>query len=136
MVFAALAVTLPVFAPHPAAHLMEQLHQQSTKMRYLPPSIHAPATLPILGALICSSAFFVRMDTPRLFLIFGLANLSMLGPSVLSIVLHNHKPMYDLSYLAACMLPLSLWTFARFEDSALRSLAPAGAFGQTPVIAV
>jgi hypothetical protein len=122
MVFAALAVTLPVFAPHPVAHLMQQLGQQSYKMRYLPPSIHAPATLPILGALICCSAFFVRMDTPRLFLIFGLANLSMLGPSVLSIAIHNHKPMYDLSYLAACMLPLSLWTFARYEESTCKSL--------------
>jgi hypothetical protein len=123
MALAALAVNLPVFAPHPVAHLMQQLSQQSTKMRYLPPSIHAPATLPILGALICCSAFFVRMDTPRLFLIFGLANLSMLGPSVLSIAIHNHKPMYDLSYLAACMLPLSLWTFARYEEFARRSLA-------------
>lgn len=122
MVSAALAVTLPVFAPHPAAHLIQQLHQQSGKMRYLPQSIHAPATLPILGALICCSAFFVRMNTPRLFLIFGLGNLAMLGPSVLSIVFHNRKPMTDLSYLAACVLPLSLWAFARYEDYSSEAL--------------
>ena len=82
VLLSACAVTLPVLSPHPVARLLLQFHQNAIKLRYIPSAIHPQWTLPLLAILVACTAFFVRMDIPRLFLIFSAANFVMLAPFV------------------------------------------------------
>ena len=109
----ATAVTLPIFAPHPLMHLLEQLNQQSYKLSFLPDALHPRYTLPLLAMGVGCCAFFVRMDLPRLFLVFSVATFVMLGPPIASLALNG---INELHYLAICVLPFSLWALARFES--------------------
>jgi hypothetical protein len=118
VVTVAACITLPVFAPHPITRLMAQLYQNSTKLQYLPHSLHATWVLPALAALVSVTAFWVRMDVPRLYLIFGLASFVMLFPSVATFAPHAD---YAFIYLAVSCLSLGLWTFSSYER---RNLPP------------
>jgi hypothetical protein len=110
------AVTLPVFTPHPLAHLLQQLSQNSTKLRYLPPALHAEWTLPFLGlAAICAS-FFIRMDVPRLFLLFSISLFVILAPPIIALALHQRALPYECSYLSVSALAFSLWALSRYEQ--------------------
>lgn len=75
VLLAACAVTLPVLSPHPLPRLLLQLQQNAIKLRYIPSAIHPQWTLPLLAIVVACTAFFVRMDLPRLFLIFSAATL-------------------------------------------------------------
>jgi hypothetical protein len=118
----AAAVTLPVFAPHPLPHLLQQLQQNSLKLRFIPNAIHPQWTLPLLAALVACTAFFIRMNRARLFLIFSVAAFVMLAPSVLTFALHAVHLRYAFSYLSASTLSFSLWALSRYEHDDYASL--------------
>jgi hypothetical protein len=109
---AAAAITLPIFAPHPVSRLLAVVSQNSDKLRFLPAALHPRITLPLLALATASTAFFVRMDLPRLFLIFGAASLVILAPSIATFGLHSG---YAFFYLSVCSLSFSLWALARYE---------------------
>src|SRR6202012_4209177 len=48
----AAAVPLPIFAPHPFTHLLQQLGQNATKLRYIPSTLHPRWTLPLLAMIV------------------------------------------------------------------------------------
>jgi hypothetical protein len=118
----AAAVTLPVFAPQPLAHLLQQLHQNSGKLRYLPSALHPQWTLPFLAVLVACIAFFVRMDLPRLFLTFSVSSFVMLAPFVASFALYSERLRYAFFYLSICALSFSLWALAQYECLSSTSL--------------
>jgi hypothetical protein len=122
ILLAAAVVTLPVFAPHPVTHLLQQLDQNSTKLRYIPHSLHPRETLPLLAIAISSIAFFIRMDLPRLFLIFSIATFVMLAPFVISFALVSEKLWFNFSYLAICSLAICLWALSRYERTGSYSI--------------
>jgi hypothetical protein len=115
VLLAACAVTLPVLSPHPLSRLLLQLQQNATKLRYIPGAIHPQWTLPLLAILVACTAFFVRMDLPRLFLIFSAATLVMLAPFVATFALHSDKLRYAFFYLSVSTLSFSLWALSRYE---------------------
>ncbi|WP_433967336.1 hypothetical protein [Tunturiibacter gelidiferens] len=112
-----LAVTLPVFWRHPLSQLLLQLQQNGIKLRYIPAVIHPQWTLPLLAILVASTAFWIRMDLPRLFLIFGAATFVMLAPFVVTFALHSDKLRYAFFYLSVSTLSFSLWALSRYEHS-------------------
>jgi hypothetical protein len=124
VLLAACAVTLPVLSPHPLSRLLLQLQQNATKLRYIPSPIHPQWTLPLLAILVACTAFFVRMDLPRLFLIFSAATLVMLAPFVVTFALHSDKLRYAFFYLSVSTLSFSLWALSRYEHSHGTSLIP------------
>jgi hypothetical protein len=111
---AAAAITLPIFTPHPIPHLLQVLDQNSGKLRFLPPALHPRITLPLLALLTAATAFFVRMDLPRLFLIFAASSLVILAPTIATFGLHSG---YAFFYLSVCSLAFSLWALSRYESS-------------------
>jgi hypothetical protein len=111
------AVTLPVLSPHPLLHLLQQLNQNATKLRYIPAAFHPQWTLPLLASLIACSTFFVRMNLSRLFLSFSIASFIMLAPFVVTLALHADKLRYAFFYLCTSTLPFSLWAFSRYEQT-------------------
>jgi hypothetical protein len=115
VLIAAAAVTLPIFAPHPFTHLLEQLDQNARKLRYIPAALHPRWTLPLLAVVASCIAFFVRMDLPRLFLNFSVASFVMLAPFVATFALHSEKLRYAFFYLSVCSLSFSLWALSRYE---------------------
>jgi hypothetical protein len=115
VLIAAAAVTLPIFAPYPFAHLLQQLNQNSGKLRYLPSALHPQWTLPFLAILVACIAFLVRMDLPRLFLTFSVSSFVMLAPFVVSFALYAEKLRYAFFYLSICALSFSLWALSRYE---------------------
>jgi len=115
---AAAAVTLPVFTPHPAMHLLQQLNQNARKLRYIPAALHPQWTLPTLGVLIACIALPLRMDLPRLFLIFSASSFVMLAPFVITFALHAEPLRYAFFYLSICALSFSLWALSRYERPA------------------
>jgi hypothetical protein len=114
---AACAVTLPVLSPHPLSRLLLQLQQNATKLRYIPHEIHPQWTLPLLAILVACTAFCVRMDLPRLFLIFSAAAFVMLAPFVITFALHSDKLRYVFFYLSVSTLSFSLWALSRYEHN-------------------
>jgi hypothetical protein len=121
---AACAITLPVLSPHPLMHLLEQLNQNSGKLRYIPPALHPRWTLPILASLVASTSFFVRMSLARLFLLFGLASFIMLAPFVFTFAINSEKLRYAFFYLSVSTLSFSLWALRQYEQSASEDLIP------------
>jgi hypothetical protein len=117
VLFAACAVTLPVLSPHPLSRLLLQLQQNAIKLRYIPAAIHPQWTLPLLAILVACTAFFVRMDLPRLFLIFSAATFVMLAPFVVTFALHSEKLRYAFFYLSVSTVSFSLWALSRYEHS-------------------
>ena len=115
ILLAACAVTLPIFAPHPLPHLLQQLEQNSVKLRYIPAAVHPQWTLPLLAILLSCSAFFVRMDLPQLFLIFSVSSFVMLAPFVVTFALHAEQLRYAFFYLSISTLSFSLWALAQYE---------------------
>lgn len=111
------AVTLPIFTPHPATHLLQQLSQNSGKLRYLPSAIHAEWTLPLLGLIAICAAFFIRMDMPRLFLLFSISLFVVMAPPILALTIHNRMLPYECSYLSISGISFSLWALSRYERS-------------------
>ncbi len=111
----AAAVTLPVFAPAPFRHLVQQLNQSSTKLRYIPPSLHPQWSLPALAILVACIAFFIRMNLPRLFLIFSASCFIMLAPFVATFSLHSEKLRYAFFYLSVSSLSFTLWALWQYE---------------------
>ncbi len=117
VLLAACAVTLPVLSPHPLSRLLLQFQQNAIKLRYIPSAIHPQLTLPLLAILVACTAFFVRMDLPRLFLIFSAATFVMLAPFVLTFALHSYNLRYAFFYLSVSTLSFSLWALSRYEHS-------------------
>jgi hypothetical protein len=115
ILLAACAVTLPVFAPHPLPHLLQQLEQNSIKLRYIPAAVHPQWTLPLLAILLSCSAFFVRINLPNLFLTFSIASFVMLAPFVVTFALHSNKLRYAFFYLSVSTLSFSLWALSQYE---------------------
>ncbi len=115
VLIAAAAVTLPVFAPHALTHLLEQLDQNATKLRYIPAALHARWTLPLLAVIGACTTFFVRMNLPRLFLTFSITSFVMLAPFVVTFALHAERLRFNFSYLSVCALSFSLWALSRYE---------------------
>jgi hypothetical protein len=111
---AAAAVTLPIFAPHPLARLFAVLHQNSLKIYFLPAAFHASILLPVLALLTAATAFFVRLDLPRVFLNFGAACLVLLTLPVVTLAVNGK---YSWAYLSVCSLAFSLWALARYETT-------------------
>jgi hypothetical protein len=109
------AVTLPVFTPHPMTHLLEQLGQSASKLRFIPAVIHPQATLPLLAVLITCACFFVRMDLQRLFLTLSIASFIMLAPFALTFAFHSKNLRYVLSYLSISTIAFSLWALSQYE---------------------
>jgi hypothetical protein len=112
---AATAVTLPIFTPDPFAHLIRQVDQNSPKLRYIPSAFRPRWTLPGLAAAISCIAFFIRMDLPRLFLIFSISSFVMLAPFAVTFALHAKQLRYAFFYLSICTLSYSLWALSRYE---------------------
>ena len=117
VLLAACAVTLPVLSPHPLSRLLLQLQQNAIKLRYIPSAIHPQRTLPLLAIVVSCAAFFVRMDLPRLFLLFSAAAFVMLAPFVVTFALHSDKLRYAFFYLSVSTLSFSLWALSRYEHS-------------------
>ena len=113
---AAVAVTIPIFPPHPFTHLLQQLEQNSVKLRYIPGELHPQWTLPLLATLVSCIAFRVRMDLPRLFLIFSISSFIMLVPFVATFALTSQILWYAFFYLSTSTLPFSLWALSRYEQ--------------------
>jgi hypothetical protein len=124
VLLAACAVTLPVFSPHPLSRLLLQLQQNAIKLRYIPGPLHPQWTLPLLAIVVASTAFFVRMDLPRLFLIFSAATFVMLAPFVVTFALHSDKLRYAFFYLSVSTLSFSLWALSRYEQKSPRLFDP------------
>ncbi len=108
-------VTLPIFTPHPVTHLLQQLSQNSGKLRYLPSAIYAEWTLPLLGLIAICAAFFIRMNMPRLFLLFSIALFVVLAPPIIALTLHNRMLPYECSYFSISAISYSLWVLSRYE---------------------
>ena len=117
VLIAAAAVTLPIFAPHPFTHLLQQVGQNAGKLRYIPSALHARWTLPMLAVIVACTTFFARMNLPRLFLTFSITSLVMLAPFVVTFALHSEKLRYNFSYLGVCALSFSLWALSRYEQA-------------------
>jgi hypothetical protein len=115
VILAGCAVTLPVFAPHPFSQLLQQLDQNSRKLRYIPAVLHPQLTLPLLAVLISCVAFFRRMDIPRLFLVFSIASFVMFAPFAVTFALSSVQHRNAFSYLSVCALPFSLWVLSEYE---------------------
>lgn len=113
ILLAAAAVTLPILTPHPLQHLLQVLNQNSGKMRFVPAVLHPRITLPLLALLVACTSFFVRMDLPRLFLIFSASSLAILGPAMFTFNLHSR---YGYFHLSVCSLAFSLWALSRYEN--------------------
>jgi hypothetical protein len=111
----AAAITLPVFAPHPFAHLLQQLDQNSLKLRYIPSALHPRWTLTALAVVAACVVFFVRMDLPRLFLIFSVSSFILLAPFVVTFALYAEQLRYAFFYLSICALSFSLWALSQYE---------------------
>ncbi len=111
----AAAVTLPILTPHFLQHFVGVLNQTSRKLRYIPGALHPEWTLPLLAVIASSAAFFMRMDVPRFFLIFGVASFVVLAPSVATLAIFSESSGYVLSYLSIGVLSFSLWAFSRYE---------------------
>jgi hypothetical protein len=111
----AAAVTLPFFAPHPLYHLLLQLDQNGTKLRYIPSVLHPRWTLPLLAVAAGCSGFWVRMDVPRLLLTFCGTSLIVLAPFVVSFAITSVKLRFNFSYLSVCALSFALWALSRYE---------------------
>jgi len=124
VILAACIVTLPVFTPHPLIHLLHQLQQNSLKLRYIPNAIRPRWTLPLLAVLISCTAFFVRMNLPRLFLTFAAASFVMLAPFVITFALHSDKLRYAFFYLSVSTLSFALWVLACYEGDRHADLIP------------
>jgi hypothetical protein len=124
VLLAACAVTLPVLAPHPLSRLLLQLQQNAIKLRYITSELHPQWTLPLLAILVACTAFFVRMDLPRLFLIFSAATFVMLAPFVVTFALHSDKLRYAFFYLSVSTLSFSLWALSRYEQKSPRLFDP------------
>jgi hypothetical protein len=125
ILIAAAAITLPVFTPHPLSHLLQQLFQNGPKLRYIPTVLHPRGALPILALTAASSAFIVRMNLPRLFLIFSISTFVMLAPFAITFALHAQQLRYVFSYLSLSALSFSLWALSRYERTIENE--PAGA---------
>ena len=106
-------ITLPIFVPKPIPRLLLQLKQNSGKLHFISAAFHPEWTLPLIACLVALLSFRVRMDLPRLFLTFGAASLVMLGPSVITSVLHSGG--YSAFYLTVSSLSLSLWLLHEYE---------------------
>jgi len=115
IILAAAAVTLPILAPHPITHLLQQLDQNAAKLRYLPSAMHPRLTLPLLAVAVACVALFARMDLPRLLLTFSAASFVMLAPFVATLVVQDPRLRYVAFYLSVCSLSFSLWALSRFE---------------------
>jgi hypothetical protein len=115
VLISAAAVTLPVFMPHPLTRLLQQLDQNSIKLRYIPRALHPRWTLPLFAALTTCVTFFIRMDLPRLFLTFSATSFVMLAPFVFTFALHSEKLRYAFFYLSISVLSFSLWALSRYE---------------------
>jgi hypothetical protein len=124
VLLAACAVTLPVFSPHPLSRLLLQLQQNAIKLRYIPSELHPQWTIPLLAILVACTASFVRMDLPRLFLIFSAATFVMLAPFVVTFALHSDKLRYAFFYLSVSTLSFSLWALSRYEQKSPRLFDP------------
>jgi hypothetical protein len=123
VLIAATSVTLPIFTPHAFTHLLQQLDQSATKLRYIPAALHPHWTLPLLAVIVACTTFFVRMNFPRLFLTFSITSFVMLAPFVVSSALHSEKLRYNFSYLSVCSLAFSLWALSRYEHLSARDSA-------------
>jgi hypothetical protein len=121
----AAAITLPVFAPEPFGRLLHQLNQNSGKLRYISPALHPQWSLPALAILVACIAFFIRMNLPRLFLIFSLSCFIMLAPFVATFSLHSEKLRYDFFYLSVSSLSFTLWALSQYERSSPAIPGPA-----------
>jgi hypothetical protein len=121
----AAAITLPVFAPAPFRRLMEQLNQNSGKLRYIPHSLHPQWSLPMLAILVACIAFFIRMNLPRLFLLFSLSCFIMLAPFVATFSLHSEKLRYAFFYISVSSLSFTLWALSQYERSSPAIPVPA-----------
>jgi hypothetical protein len=119
VVVAAATITLPIFSPHPFTHLLQQLNQNSRKLRYLPSALHPQWTLPLLAVLVACIGFFVRMDLPRLFLTFSVSSFVMLAPFVVTFALYSEKLRYAFFYLSVCALSFCLWALSQYERMSL-----------------
>jgi hypothetical protein len=113
------AITLPIFTPHPLTRLLLQLSQNSAKLRYLPAALHPQLTLTLLAFAVACISFFVRMDLPRLFLLFSISSFVILAPPVLTLGLHSGMLPSELSYLAVTVLSFSLWALSQYERTTL-----------------
>jgi hypothetical protein len=111
------AVTLPIFWRHPLSQLLLQLQQNAIKLRYIPTEIHPQWILPLLAILVASTAFWIRIDLPRLFLIFGAATFVMLAPFAVTFAFRSDKLRYAFFYLSVSTLSFSLWALSRYEHS-------------------
>ena len=118
VLLAACAVTLPIVAPRPLPHLLQQLQQNSVKLRYIPATVHPQWTLPLLAILLSCSAFFVRMNLPNLFLNFSIASFVMLAPFVITFALHSDRLRYVFFYLSISTLSFALWALSQYERTA------------------
>lgn len=123
VLLAAALVTLPVFFPHPIAHLYAQLNQNANKLTVLP-SFLTGVTLPTAALLVASAAFFFRMSLPRVFLLSGVAASILVVPPMIFFVRTQGgftKPLStDLEYLAVGAMLLGLWALSEWERDASR----------------
>jgi hypothetical protein len=117
-------VTLPIFAPHPLPRLLQQLSQNSHKLRYLPAGLHPQRTLAVIALAIACSSFLIRMSVSRVFLVFCCSSVAVLAPPVMSIAFMEHRLPYEFSYLAISVLAFLLWALAKYE-AMTRPAAPA-----------
>jgi hypothetical protein len=122
----AMAVTLPIFAPHAVTRLLQQLNQNAPKLRYVPSVLHAGWTLPLLAVIVVCAGFFVRMTFSRLQLVFSVASFVMLAPFVVTFALHSEKLRYNFSYLGICVLSFALWALSRYERLSVETPPDAG----------
>jgi len=124
VLLSACAVTLPVFTPHPFPKLLEQLQQNSLKLRYIPRPIHPQISLPLLAILVSCVSFFLPMNLTRLFLFFSAATFILLAPFVLTFALYSYMLRYAFFYLSVSTLSFSLWALSRYENLAPPPLSP------------
>jgi hypothetical protein len=120
----AMAVSLPVFSPHPFQHLVAQLQQNGDKLQLIPPWLSGPV-LPAVALATACCAFFLRMDLGRVFLLSGTASLVLVLPPMAMIVRNEggllHPLTTDLEYFAPSSMFLALWALSRWEqDSYVR----------------
>jgi hypothetical protein len=108
-------ITLPVFMPHPITNLLQQINENTDKLRYIPNKLHPQWTLPVLGLIVVCNSFFVRMDLPRLYLLFSVSSFVMLVPPIVTLAVHMRKLPYECSYLSISILPFCLWALSQFE---------------------
>jgi hypothetical protein len=124
VLLAACAVTLPIFAPHPFLNLLQQLQQNSLKLRYIPRAFHPQITLPLLAILVSCLSFFLPMNLPRLFLFFSVATFILLAPFVATFALYSYMLRYAFFYLSVSTLSFSLWALSRYESLAFPTPIP------------